>query len=148
MAGAGLDVHVDARELQKLYADLKGVEGNLRVELRRGIVSAAKPVVAAAKNDAGFSSKIPATVKTKVSFSAKNPSVAIVAGGKGAPDAAPFNNRGKRGTFRHPVFGHTDRWVTQAARPFMQNNLDSHAPDVERAILDVIDVVMGKAGFR
>ena len=36
---------------------------------------------------------------------------------KKAPEAAPINNKGQAGTFRHPVFGH-DVWVDQAAHPF------------------------------
>lgn len=148
MVGGGVQVKVDAKDLSKLYADLKGVEGNLRVELRRGIKSAAKPMVGAARDAAGFSSRIPGSVTTKVSFAARGAVVAIEAGGSKAPEAAPLNARGKHGTFRHPVYGHMDRWVSQQAQPFFDGPITGHADAAQAEILRVMDTVAQKAGFR
>jgi hypothetical protein len=83
----------------------------LSVELRVARDDIAKK----AKANASFSQKIPGSIRGTGS----GVSLKVSAGGSTAPDAAPFENRGKSGNFRHPVFGHTDRWVSQAAHPFL-----------------------------
>lgn len=148
MAGGGVEVKVDAKDLSKLYADLKGVEGNLRVELRRGIKSAAAPMVSAAKDASGFSSRIPGSVTVKASFAARGAAVRLEAGGAKAPEAAPLNARGKHGTFRHPAFGNREVWVNQEARPFWGDSIQAHTNDAQTAILRVMDTVAQKAGFK
>lgn len=139
---------VTSSDLSKLYADLKGVEGNLRVELRHGVVAGMKPMQAAVKSAASFSTRIPGSIKTKTSFSARKASVAIFADPNIAPEAAPINNKGKGGTFRHPVYGNRDVWVSEKARPFFTEPIRAHLPDAERAILAAMDTVARKAGFR
>ena len=46
-------------------------------------------------------------------------SVSVTAGGKRAPEAVVLEHGGVEGTFRHPVFGNRDVWVSQKARPFL-----------------------------
>lgn len=148
MASAPLEVRVDASDIQRLYADLKTVPGNLTRELRNGIKKAADPLADAVKAEASWSSRIPGAVKVKPSFSARNPSVQIVVDPKKAPEAAPLNNGGRSGTFRHPTFGNRDRWVTQKAQPFFEVALSGHQHDADAAIEAVMDAVARKAGFR
>lgn len=143
----GLSVKLDMNELQALYADLRKAGSGLTVELRRGVTNAVKPLVAAVKAEAGFSSRIPATVQAKTSFAARKTSVSIVAGGPKAPGAAPVNNKGRGGTFKHPVFGR-DAWVPQAAHPLFTAPIRAGQPQADRAMLAVLDDVARKAGFR
>jgi hypothetical protein len=170
-----LTTHVTTPELRQLYLDLKGVEGNLRVELRRGIKEAAQGVADAAKAKASWSRRIPAAVKVKPSFSAKSTGVSVEVDGKKAPHARPIDHAGKPGTFQHPVFGKdgaevhasdsvgtarrrrrrvatfakgaTDTWVAQPARPFFAAAVDAKTPDIEKRINQVADEVARKAGF-
>lgn len=145
-----LQVHVNTDDLRKLYVDLKGVEGNLRVELRRGIKKAADPLAQRVKAAAGWSSRIPGAVKVKPSFSATGAGVTIIVDAKQAPEAAPLENKGRGGTFRHPVYGNRDVWVTQAARPFFYAAVSSSSAvdAVEQVIVQVMDAVAVKAGFK
>ena len=146
MAATGAEFHVTAPELRQMYRDLKGVEGNLRVELRRGIKEAAQGVLDAAKAEASWSKRIPAATKLKVSFSARSTGVSVEVDGKKAPHARPIDHAGKSGTFRHRVFG-TDTWVEQPARPFFASAVDSRSPEIERRISQIADDVARKAGF-
>ena len=145
-----LAVHVDTAELRKLYVDLKGVEGNLRVELRRGIKKAADPLAQRVRANAGWSSRIPGAVKVKPSFTARGAGVSIVVDAKAAPEGAPLENKGRGGTFRHPVYGNRDVWATQTARPFFWAAVSSSGAvsAVEQVIVQVMDAVAVKAGFR
>lgn len=140
--------------MRQLYVDLKAVEGNLRVEMRKGIVAAAKPVVDAVAANASWSSRIPGAVKAKTSFSAKNAGVSITVDAKKAPEARPLENNGQGGMFRHPVFADGSRvrgdqtWVSQPAQPFFWAGVRGANSDVMAAMNAVMDAVAHKAGFK
>lgn len=146
----GLDVKVDTTQLRQLYADLKGVEGNLRVELRKGVKNAADPMVQKVRSAAAWSSRIPAAVTVKPSFAAKGASVSIIVNQAAAPEAAPLEHGGQGGSFRHPVFGDRNAWVAQPARPFFYPTVSGSAAiaAAEQAIVAVMDAVARKAGFK
>lgn len=143
-----LQVQVTSTDLRQLYVDLKAVEGNLRVELRKGITAAAKPIVAAVQREASWSSRIPAAVKAKTSFAAKSAGVAITVDSRKAPEGRPLENAGNTGTFRHPVFGDTTSWVAQTAHPFFWAGVKNADSQIETAMEAVMDAVAKKAGFK
>jgi len=145
--GGALRVNVTSADLHKLYVDLKAAPGTMQVELRKGIKTAAQPMVARVKSAAGFSSRIPGAVSAKVSFSAKKAGVTVQVDGKKAPEARPLENGGRGGTFRHPVFGNSDNWVSQKAQPFFFPNVGRDA-EVTKAISDVMDSFAKKLGFK
>ncbi len=63
--------------------------------------------------------------------------VVVRAAGDAAPEGAPLENEGKRGTFRHPVFGNREVWVDQKARPFFNPvflRVTAELPDREMAV--------------
>lgn len=116
-------------------------------ELRRAVLAEARIVAEDAKGLASWSSKIPDSIKA----SAQGINTAVVrAGGKSAPDAAPFEHAGASGTFRHPVFGRKDAWVEQAARPFLHpavmDRLDATVSALEDAVITAVDHVLDGDG--
>lgn len=48
---------------------------------------------------------------------------------------------------RHPVFGHSDRWVFQPARPHVFPAVERRKSDVEKAALDALDNAIRQVGF-
>jgi len=145
MAG-GVEVRVDSKDLAALFAAAKAAEGNIQVELRRGVKEAAKPVVASIKTQAGWSTRIPGAIKAKASFARKGASVTIVANAKVAPEAAPLEHGGQPGMFRHPVFGGST-WVSQPARPFFRAGAQAGTPAADAAMLHMMDDIARKLGF-
>lgn len=143
-----LDIQFTSTDLHALYVDLKNVEGNLRVELRKGMTAVAKPIVAAVQREASWSTRIPGATKAKVSFAAKSAGVAITVNSKTAPEARPLENSGNSGSFRHPVFGDTTSWVSQPAQPFFWAGVKAADTAIDKAMLAVMDAVAAKAGFR
>lgn len=153
MAG-GLQIQVQAPDLHALYTALKGIEGNLRVELRRGISGAAKPVADRVKANAGWSSRIPGAVKTKTSFSAKSAGVTVYVDADKAPEARPLEHGGQAGMFRHPVFADQSRetrsewtWVNQKAHPFFGSASVTEDSKVTAGIMAIVAAVEQKAGL-
>jgi hypothetical protein len=146
----GLVVSIDTKDLRQLYVDLKGVEGNLRVELRKGVKAAAEPIAAAVRSAASWSSRIPGAIRVKPSFGARSTGVTITVDSGRAPEARVLEHGGRSGTFRHPVYGNREVWVSQKAQPFFFTTVSSSSAvdQAERSILAAMDAVARKAGFK
>jgi hypothetical protein len=146
MARDAIRLHVESRDLQKLFYDLKAMEGNLQVELRRGIREAAKPMAEAVKRNASWSSRIPAAVSAKPSFTRKRAGVQIVVDKAKAPEGRPLEHGGEGGEFWHPVWGHRKPGAHQPARPFFYSSLE-RTVEAEIAMRAVMARVAAKANF-
>lgn len=145
---ARVDMTVQSSDMHDLYVALKGVEGNLRVSLRRRLVASVRPVVSEVKTAASFSTRIPKSVKTRVSFAAKHAQVKIYADRRIAPEAAPLEHGGRAGTFRHPVFGDRNVWSNQPAHPTFYPTINAHRDQISAEIAKVLDDVATEAGFK
>jgi hypothetical protein len=102
-------------ELRRLIVDLGMLPVDLRRELAPEFVRAAQPILADARGRAAWSTRIPAAMRVIASRSRKRPGVKFIVDAGAAPHARLY----EFGPFRHPVHGHRDRWVAQAARPFI-----------------------------
>jgi hypothetical protein len=115
---------VGAREMQAMLAGLpKDIQRELRPRIRTitelVAVQARANASAYPTKSGGPSKRIPGAIGTRVSFGARTAGGAVVVNSAKAPHARPLEGLSSRGgTFRHPVFG-TDKWVSQATRPFL-----------------------------
>lgn len=146
MGSAPIDFHVQSTDMQRLFAELKAMEGSLQVELRRGMAAAAGPAVESVKRSAAWSSRIPGAVRAQPYFTARRAGVRIIVDATKAPEGRPLEHGGESGTFRHPVFGQ-NTWVTQPARPFFYSALEK-STEVEAAMWTVMDAVALKGGMK
>lgn len=134
----------------RLLADQLGrvppeLQKALRPELRR----AAEQIKSAAASNASWSTRIPRSLRVGVRFGSSGQGVFIRAAASVAPHARPYEGITSRGgTFRHPVFGHRDRWVPQQARPFLAPAAESGRDDAVAAVERAIDEAARRAGFR
>ena len=131
----------NASEVRALGSRLRKSKPEVYKELRRAVLAEARIVAEDARGLASWSSKIPGSIKA----SAQGINTAVVrAGGKSAPDAAPFEHAGASGSFRHPVFGRKDEpWVEQPAKPFLHpaamDRLDATVSALEDAVITAVD---------
>lgn len=103
-----------AAEWDRFGAELKSTTPALRFGFRPTVRNWANVFTAQAVAASAWSSRIPQSFR----IVGEGDNVVVYAGGEQAPEAAPLENDGKRGYFRHPVFGNDDVWVDQKARPF------------------------------
>lgn len=136
-----------ADEIRRLIDDMGKIPKELKVKLRPELRAAGQIVRDRARVNASWSTRIPAATRVSIGFTKRNPGVSIVVNRRRAPGARPFEHGGTEGTFRHPVFGHRDRWVTQKARPFLYRAAAEEAPEAERRIAAAVDKVTREAGF-
>lgn len=119
----------------------------VRRELRPALRKAAEGVRRDAQSNASWSSRIPAAIKVQTSLSARSGGVTLRVDSSAAPHARPYEGLSGR-VFRHPVFGDTDTWVAQHARPFLQPAVDAGRGDVIDAVGKAVDYVAARHGFR
>lgn len=112
--------NMDASSWEKFGTELKSTTPVLRFKFRPTVRHWAEVFVAeSTARAAAIPSKKP-TGRIQRSFRivGRGDNVVVYAGGPSAPEAAPLENDGKFGTFRHPVFGNREVWVAQKGRPF------------------------------
>ncbi|MEV7804989.1 HK97 gp10 family phage protein [Microbispora sp. NPDC088329] len=120
----------------------------IRRELRPALSRVAKPVLAEVRANASWSTRIPGATRISSSFSRRSAGVAITVSGRKAPHARPLENLGRPGSFRHPVFGDRQRWVSQAARPFLFQAVAGADEELVRETGRVVEAAARKHGFR
>lgn len=132
------------RQLADASRELRGMSKEVRKETRPAIRKAAEPMVAAAKSNASWSSRIPGAIK----LSNTRRGVTIRVNKAKAPHARPYEGITGGGQFRHPVHGHRSRWVSQATRPFLDPAVKAHRGKVREALVKVVDDAARRHGFR
>lgn len=141
VGGAGAaGVRIVARDLARIPEDL-------RAATRTRIRAAGSQVMQEAASNASWSSRIPGAMSLRTNLAGNTPGVTITVDTKKAPHARPFEGI-VAGAWRHPVFGHRDRWVEQAARPYLLPAARTGYELVATAIEDAVDDALTKAGFR
>lgn len=142
------DIRHFALQLRELGGDLGDIPKELSRELRPQMRKTAQPILNRARRNASWSTRIPKATRIQTSLSTRHPGVAIAVSGKKAPHAPLYENKGKPGSFRHPLFGDRSHWYTQAARPFLRPAVDAYEDKVVADVDDVVDRVAHKYGFR
>lgn len=138
-------------EIQRLARDLHRMGPAGQRALKRRFRGVAQPLLAAARANASWSTRIPGaiSVRSVASASSVRIGVQLRSSAKKAPHARPYEGLGQGGVFRHPVFGRRDaKWVEQKTRPFLYPAVREKGDDAGRALLDAYEDAAREAGFR
>lgn len=134
-------------EVGELIRDLGRVPRETQRWVRPAIHRAGSDILHAARTNASWSTRIPAATRLSVRFS-RNPGVDVITDTSRAPHAPYYENGGRPGRFRHPLFGDRSHWYSQRARPFLGPAMDAKAGDAVAAIGDAVDRALFNARFR
>lgn len=130
-----------------LARDLRGASKELKKELRKGLVQAAKPAGLAVRqaygrempHRGGFAAKVGRSSIGIKSRTTGTISVSLLL--RNAHDLSAI----ERGILRHPVFGNRDKWVKQTVpRGVGRRAFDSQRPEIQDAILAAIDRIISQ----
>lgn len=135
-----------ADEVRELMRDLDRIPPELRVQMRPALSRAGRDMLRQAQINASWSSRIPGATRLSVRFS-RDPGMDIRTDTRRAPHAPYYENEGKPGTFRHPLFGNRHYWYSQRARPYLGPAYDMHLDSTVAQIGDAVDRVTRDAGF-
>ncbi|MBO4272385.1 HK97 gp10 family phage protein [Microbispora triticiradicis] len=135
-------------EIRRVLNVFGPLPAEIRRELRPALRRVTEPVAAQARANASWSTRIPGAIRVTTSFTRKTAGVAITVSGRKAPHARSYEHLGRPGSFRHPVFGNRDRWVSQAARPFLFSAVAGADGELVRETGRVVEAAARKHGFR
>lgn len=113
----------------------------LKRQLRPRLRSTGEAIRSDMRRRSAYSKRIPGAIVMTVSFSAKGGGVKFRVNAKRAPHARVLergNLRGRHSTFRHPVFGDRETWVSQQTRPYFFPALTAGRAGMERNITDAV----------
>ncbi|MHB1063532.1 MAG: HK97 gp10 family phage protein [Georgenia sp.] len=140
-------VRIDAGgQVLQLRRDMLKVPPNLRKELRPSLRKVGARVQATAEKNAAWSSRIPAAMHLRVSFSHNRPGVFIQVDKTKAPHARAYEGIIIQ-WFRHPLFGDREYWFKQQSRPYLVPSLESNEGEAFTAIRATVDEVLSKLGL-
>lgn len=140
---------VDYTSVTMLARTLGTVPLELRKELRPKLRAGAQHIVDDMKSRASFSTRIPGAIGMTVSFSGRGRGggVKIRVNSKRAPHARLLergNDGGRSSSFRHPVMGDMDVWVSQPTRPFFFPAVFAGRDQVRKNISDAVAASLRK----
>jgi hypothetical protein len=139
----GLSIRVDSAEFRRTMLSLRGFDKRIYALTRKRIREAAKPVVADVRaelrsggpSETGMRDGLAAGTRASVSIG-KKAGVTIVTSPARLPRgkqqmARSWNNN----SFRHPVFGDRQQWVSQTGNPYFESTILAHKAEFQRAVL-------------
>jgi hypothetical protein len=142
-------VNDNSAKLRLLVHELGRMPPDIRSGLRSGFRKAGQIVLRDARSAAAWSRRIPAAMSLGTSTTAMAAGVVLRVDANKAPHARPYEGISGRGdTFRHPVFGNRESWVTQATRPFLAPAAARGRDQVAAASQHAVRTAAMRAGFR
>jgi hypothetical protein len=135
-------------DVRKLINDLRKIGDGVGRNLGKEFKKAAGPVAAQAKANASWSSRIPGAITVGVSSSRRFPGAQIKVSKDKAPHARLFEFPGRGGSFRHPVYGNREVWVSQEGRPFIRPAVRAKGSGFAEAADRAVDAAAKANGFR
>jgi hypothetical protein len=135
-------------DVLKLVNDLRKIGDGVGRNLGKEFKKAAGPVAQQAKSNASWSSRIPGAITVGVSSSRRYPGAQIKVSKEKAPHARLFEWPGRGGSFRHPVYGNREVWVSQQGRPFIRPAVRAKGGEFIKACDRAVDETARAHGFR
>jgi hypothetical protein len=136
------------RDLKEFRAQFGKFPADIRKQIRPELVKGGRPALSEAKRNASWSSRIPGATRLSVGFSKRTPGAALVVSHTRAPHAHAYENQGKPGTFRSPIFGNRENWATHTARPFLHKAAATWMDEFDADVGKVVDRVSRDMGFK
>ena len=130
-----------------LSAKLAAVPKFLRPRMRRALKQAADSVKGQAASNASWSTRIPRSLTVRVSFARSGGAVFVQARKRAAIHARLFEGIEGERSWRHPVFGNRNAWVSQATRPYLVPALLQRRREAGDAVNQAVEDVARRAGF-
>ncbi|RBY82679.1 HK97 gp10 family phage protein [Blastococcus sp. TF02A-26] len=140
--------------VDQLAKDLLRMSAATRGALRRRIEALGQPLLADAKSRASWSTRIPAAMSVRpiASVAAGRVGLQLRVSSADAPHARAYegiSDAGSRGgSFRHPVYGNRDVWVSQAERPYAWPAVVAMGDKARQQIAEAAEDAAREAGFR
>jgi len=145
----GISIRIDTTPLRHLASDIRKLSPEVSREFNRELRGIGDLVADAARKRASSFQRVGMgtdRIEQSIKVRRSGMSLRVIAGGDGAPEAAPIDHGGNPGSFRHPVFGNQDVWVGQVAHPFMEPALEDVSDELEGRMVAAVDRALRAVG--
>jgi hypothetical protein len=149
---SGTGALLGSDQMERLARDLHKMGAAGRRRLTERFARIGQPLLAEARRNAGWSTRIPAAMSVKGTANQGSGRIGIQlrVSVAQAPHARAYEGLSQQGSdayFRHPVYG-GDTWVSQKTRPYAVRALVAQGPRAREAILAAYEDAAREAGFR
>lgn len=140
-------------EFRKVARDFAAISKENKTALRRGMRKIATPTLKKVRIAAGWSSRIPASTKLTTGLNKRFTGIRIETDRTKSPHARPYENYGRVGHYRHPVYADSSKdrklwtWVSAPARPYMYPTAVEDLPEIGERMLDTLIDLCIENGF-
>lgn len=132
----------EGREVRRSLArELRRIGTSLVREERAAVRALPSRGQSAALGRASLRQAIARATRAELKTSGRNPRLTVRVNPRRMPEgqaALPAYMEGETEPWRHPVFGNTDVWVSQDAKPWFWRTAERHLPRIEAALLRVL----------
>jgi hypothetical protein len=140
-------------QFEQLQRDLNRMGNVQRRRIREQAARVGQGALSDARSRAGaWSRRIPSAITMRGFTDVTRGRVGVeLRASKDVPHARPYEGISQQGStsyFRHPVFGHTDRWVSQKTRPYLWPAVSGRAPAMRAAMEQATEDAARECGFR
>ncbi len=138
------DVAFNVTGYPEVQRALKRFDAEAHKELNRVIRFEVRAVAVVAKGNASWSKTIPASITTTVT----RRGAGVKTRRKVAPVGALYERgSGRGGSWRHPLFGNTNFWFSQSARPFIQPAVNASEPHIKAKLGPLLSQAAREVGL-
>jgi hypothetical protein len=134
-------------QLRTFIRDLGEMPKDFRRDVRNDIRESTREPLAEARRLSSWSRRIPKATNVRVQLQRSKVAVSLRTSIKRAPHARAYDNKGKFGTFRHPLFGDRNHWITQHARPYLEPAAEPWISTIDERLGEVVSRVAEKYRF-
>lgn len=136
-------------ELRAFIRDFEKFPPDLRKEMRPMLKRAGDVALLRARASSSWSTRIPGSLRVRVSFTKRSAGVTLTSNRNKAPHGRAYAHLGKTGFFRAPTGNPPEPWVRHAARPWFFSAADvALTKDIDQKIGNIVDTVARAHGFR
>lgn len=140
---------VDGDEFGQFARDLKRFDPEVAKALNKALKAVVvTKIMPTAKANAAWSSRIPAAIKPSVSMKGMGLRVASNSAPHGRPFEGLQTGLRSNSSFRHPVFGNREMWVTQRTRPYLAPAFRSNQDAAVASAQEAIGEAAAQVGFK
>lgn len=140
MAGDGIRVEFDQKDFARM---VKSFPPALQKSLRKRLRGVGKVITDDMKRVVGsgdMRSQIGSGIRTLIRTGKTVQGVLIESTGRGLSSGRRGMHRTwNKPTFRHPVFGNRDAWVSQSGNPYFGSTIARHADEARAAVVEALD---------
>ncbi len=156
-SGVSFGITRTGGDLAKISRDLRRVSDGkvLRKELAKELRKSAAPMVPAVRSSikaiptkgtdsSGLRGRMAKATRLKVKLTGPHAQVSVLVDPRKMPDGEkglPAHMEGSGKRWRHPVFGHDDRWVTQKPHPYFYKVVVPLGRESKRGVAKALDAV-------